>query len=252
MQRRSCTWRSEETRYWNVEFVGTSRAQTQERCGTNETGVCFCSCRQSAVNQLNFIDSCCVWLSTTDQRHPPPRCNQSAPPPLLLVAAIPLLTALQWVWLKEIMQDKRTAAALHWTTTYETMRPCLHCIHPWSLPPTLKQLQGETGWPHTTDSRALGNDCLHSLMLETCQACHVALTNVTRVIGCGGGVGSLWSVSHAAPRPLLKPIGVASVSVSVSDDSKKIGVSVSVENGVLGLTLVTGQAKIDYAKQDRI
>jgi len=36
---------------------------------------------------LNFIDSCCVWLSTTDQRHPPPRCNWPVPPPLLLVAA---------------------------------------------------------------------------------------------------------------------------------------------------------------------
>jgi len=29
---------------------------------------------------LNFIDSCCVWLSTTDQRHLTPRW----PPPLLL------------------------------------------------------------------------------------------------------------------------------------------------------------------------
>jgi len=26
-------------------------------------------------------------IGTTDQRHPPPRCNRSAPPPLILVAA---------------------------------------------------------------------------------------------------------------------------------------------------------------------
>ena len=41
---------------------------------------------------------------------------------------------------------------------------------------------------------------------------------------------------HAAPRPLLKHI---KKSVSYSIDSKKIGVSVSAENGVLGLTLVS-------------
>jgi len=35
----------------------------------------------------------------------------------------------------------------------------------------------------------------------------------------GGSVGSLRSVSHAAPRPLLKRIGITSVSASV--DSKK-------------------------------
>jgi len=26
-------------------------------------------------------------IGTTDQRHPPPRCNRAAPPPLLLVVA---------------------------------------------------------------------------------------------------------------------------------------------------------------------
>ena len=40
----------------------------------------------------------------------------------------------------------------------------------------------------------------------------------TAVISCGGGVWSLWSVSHAAPRPLLKRI---KKSVSYSIDSKK-------------------------------
>ena len=56
MQRRGVAWRTEERRYWNDEFVVTSRPQTQERCGTTETGgqqqeVYFCSCRQSAVNR---------------------------------------------------------------------------------------------------------------------------------------------------------------------------------------------------------
>ena len=63
----------------------------------------------------------------------------------------------------------------------------------------------------------------------------------TAVIRCGGGVWSLWSVSHAAPRA----VRFWSVSKNryrigiVFNWQQKIGVSVSAENGVLGLTLET-------------